>query len=233
VVIGFENLLNQGEIRGLIEFSRRDPIETFLFRWLFVLYLQKELDMWTKRQNSSMRRAYKHKILPHGIPDEIHENPGKWGGKSFAVKVEDDLLNEMEALWAPPDSPVFELTSKSFNMHAQQLYDSIGCPTIHYDSIWDVFSQLKDRIEDQLEDGGWATVATEFNLLQQNFEQDAQLVDLEPPADDEAHDSFFDDCLFTDDEEDDIDGDGVEYEIELTEDEEEDEEVDQYLTDLM
>lgn len=148
--------------------------------------------------------------------------------------MEDDLLNEMEALWAPPDNPVFELTSKSFNTCVQRFYSDIGCPTIHYNSIWDVFSELKDRIEDQLEDGGWATVATEFNSLQQNFEQDAQLVDLEPPGEDEAQDSFFDDRLFTDDEDDDInrDGDGVEYEIELTEDEEDDEEVDHYLTDL-
>ncbi|KAJ7829737.1 hypothetical protein B0H14DRAFT_3465406 [Mycena olivaceomarginata] len=75
---GFEMLLDQGEIRGIIDFPRRDPIEIFLFCWLFVPYLQNELDVWTKRQNGSMRRAYKHKILPHGIPDEIHENPGKF-----------------------------------------------------------------------------------------------------------------------------------------------------------
>jgi hypothetical protein len=100
---GFEMLLDQGEIRGIIDFPRRDPIEmfvsldaqdldsdapsSFLFRWLFVPYLQNELDVWTKRQNGSMRRAYKHKILPHGIPDEIHENPGKFRGQSFAVRV--------------------------------------------------------------------------------------------------------------------------------------------------
>ncbi|KAJ7822909.1 hypothetical protein B0H14DRAFT_3875396 [Mycena olivaceomarginata] len=63
---------------GFIDFPRRDPIEIFLFHWLFVPYLQNELDVWTKRQNGSIRRTYKHKILPHGIPDEIHENPGKF-----------------------------------------------------------------------------------------------------------------------------------------------------------
>ncbi|KAJ7773757.1 hypothetical protein B0H14DRAFT_3894610 [Mycena olivaceomarginata] len=229
---GFEMLLDQGEIHGIIDFPRRDPIETFLFRWLFVPYLQNELDVWTKRQNGSMRRAYKHKILPHGIPDEIHENPGKFRGQSFAVHVDNNLLDEMEALWAPPDNPVFELTSRSFHARVQQLYTDIGCPTIEYASIWNVFEELKDRLERELQDGDREAVATEFRTLEQNFEQDADLVDVALPGENSEDDPFFDDRLFSDDEQDDIDDDEAEYEIELTEDEDasDEDEVEDYLT---
>ncbi|KAJ7694463.1 hypothetical protein B0H14DRAFT_3120320 [Mycena olivaceomarginata] len=167
---GFEMLLDQGEIHS-------DTPSSFLFRWLFVPYLQNELDVWTKRQNGSMRRAYKHKILPHGIPDEIHENPSKFRGQSFAkqVHVDNNLLDEMEALWALPDNPVFELMSRSFNARVQQLYTDIGCPTIEYASIWNVFEELKDRLEWELQDGDREAVATEFRTLEQNFEQDTDL----------------------------------------------------------
>ncbi|KAJ7847149.1 hypothetical protein B0H14DRAFT_3867559 [Mycena olivaceomarginata] len=247
---GFEMLLDQEEIRGIIDFPRRDPIETFvslvaqdldsdapssfLFRWLFVPYLQNELDVWTKRQNGSMRHTYKHKILPHGIPDEIHENPGKFRGQSFAkqVHVDNNLLDEMEALWAPPDNPVFELTSSSFHARVQQLYTDIGCPTIEYTLIWNVFEELKDQLERELQDGDREAVATELRTLEQNFEQDADLVDVALPGENSEDDPFFDDRLFSDDEQDDIDDDEAEYEIELTEDEDasDEDEVEDYLT---
>ncbi|KAJ7687796.1 hypothetical protein B0H14DRAFT_2653677 [Mycena olivaceomarginata] len=229
--MGFEMLLDQGEIRGIIDFSCRDPIETFLFRWLFIPYLQNELDVWTKQQNGSMRHAYKHKILPHGIPDEIHKNPSKFRGQSFAVHVDNDLLDEMEALWAPPDNPVFELTSRSFHARVQQLYTDIRCPTIEYASIWNVFEELKDRLEQELLDGDQEAVATEFRTLEQNFEQDTDFVDVALPGENSEDDLFFDDRLFSDDEQDDIDDDDAEYEIELTEEDASDEdEVEDYLT---
>ena len=54
-----------------------------IFRWLAIPWLQAELDAWMRRYNSSPRRADKHKILPHGIPDIIHMKPHLYGSKDF------------------------------------------------------------------------------------------------------------------------------------------------------
>jgi hypothetical protein len=138
----------------------------------------------------------------------------------------------MEALWAPPDNPVFELTSRSFHARVQQLYTDIRCPTIEYASIWNVFEELKDRLEQELLDGDREAVATEFRTLEQNFEQDTDLVDVALPGENSEDDLFFDDRLFSDDEQDDIDDDDAEYEIELMEEEDasDEDEVEDYLT---
>ncbi|KAJ7197601.1 hypothetical protein GGX14DRAFT_402527 [Mycena pura] len=164
-----------------------------------------------------MRRTYKHKILPHGIPDEIRENPDKWQGQTFAVSVPDDLLTEMG----------LPLTVCA---HVDQLYIEIGRPAVSSTSIWDVFKTLKDRLENDLQDGDRDAVATDFKSLEENFEQDAHLFDVAAPEDG-GDDTFFDERLFSDDEQDDIheDDDEVEFEVELMEDEEDDE-VEQLLT---
>lgn len=149
-----------------------------------------------------------------------------------------ELLDEMEALWSPPDNPVFELTSKSVYTRIKQLYDSIGSPLLTYNSIWDIFERLQECLAQDLQDDDREVVATEFKSLEENFHQDAYLVDVTadedefaPPDEDAEDDPFFDDRLFSDDDEPgNLEDDGVEYEVVLTEDEEEDDEIHQYLT---
>ncbi|KAJ7207829.1 hypothetical protein GGX14DRAFT_634170 [Mycena pura] len=222
--VGFEQLLNDGEVRGLIDYGRKDALDTFVPLNPPALATHSLSDR-IPFPNASIRRSYKHKILPHGIPDEIHNNPEKWGGQNFSVPVPNALLDEMEALWSPPDSPVFELTSPSFNARVQQLYTELGRPVISYDTIWNIFAQLQDRLEQDMQQEEREQVATEFVNLEANFEQDLHLVqDAEVNRDPEEPDNpFFDDRLFTDDENDELDANDKEYEVVLSEDEEEDE----------
>ncbi|KAF8059518.1 hypothetical protein FPV67DRAFT_1564953 [Lyophyllum atratum] len=109
-------------------------------------WLQAELDLWTSRYNSSPRRADKHKILPHGIPDLIHAKPHQFNGsKNFMflkVVISPELFDEVEKEWAPPDDPVFQLVPPTFGEQASALYVSIGSPAVSSLTFWAVYSDL-------------------------------------------------------------------------------------------
>ncbi|KAF8151403.1 hypothetical protein B0H34DRAFT_755565 [Crassisporium funariophilum] len=116
-----------------------------VFRWLAIPWLQAELDLWTSRYNSSPRRADKHKILPHGIPDLIHAKPHQFNGsKNFMVVISPELFDEVEKEWAPPDDPVFQLVPPTFGEQASALYASIGSPSVSSLTFWAVYSDLLD-----------------------------------------------------------------------------------------
>jgi hypothetical protein len=60
----------------------------------------------------------------------------------------------MEALYAPPGDPVFELVPPAFHEHVSELYTMIGQPQVNITSFWDIYLELlkllRDRHDDQL-----------------------------------------------------------------------------------
>ncbi|KAF5377194.1 hypothetical protein D9615_006459 [Tricholomella constricta] len=139
---GFEKRLDEGLNNGW--YDPNNPIEKLLFRWLAIPWLQAELDAWTLRYNSSSRRADKHKILPQGIPDLIHEKPGHSGSKNFMVVVSPELFDEIKKEWAPPNDPVFRLVPSTFDNQASALYAAIGHPTVSSSTFWPVYQEMLD-----------------------------------------------------------------------------------------
>ncbi|KAJ7107132.1 hypothetical protein C8R44DRAFT_637746, partial [Mycena epipterygia] len=142
---GFEDILNEGVNRGLYDLNR--PLEKLVFRWLAIPWLQRELDAWVKRFNSTPRRADKHKILPHGIPDLIASKPESFATKDYKVVVTPDLFDEMEATWASPDDPVFNLVPPSFHAQATELYTAMGNPEVTFNTFWIAYGQLLNAFE--------------------------------------------------------------------------------------
>jgi len=66
--------------------ARQHPIlQAETIRWLFIPFLQTELDAWADVVNNSRKRADRNKILPHGIPDDIYFNPERFGALDFKV----------------------------------------------------------------------------------------------------------------------------------------------------
>ncbi|KAJ7199908.1 hypothetical protein GGX14DRAFT_572338 [Mycena pura] len=190
---GFEDIILQGQVLGLIDFDQATPIEIFLFRWLAIPWLQRELDEWRSLFNATKRRASKHKILPQGIPDQIRSHPRRFNLDNYMVSVPPELFDEMEAIWAPPDHAVFNLTPPEFTELVTEFYKQLGQPIVGAKSLWIVYAQLL-----------------------QKFEQEISLIPLdgEPKIDT----SFVDEHLYTDDEED--KGEAV-LAAEFTDDEEE------------
>lgn len=48
-------------------------------------WIQRELDVWVNRFNSTPRRQDKRKVLPCGIPTIIHDKPHIYGAKDYKV----------------------------------------------------------------------------------------------------------------------------------------------------
>lgn len=64
-------------------------ISSLVFCWVFIPWLQHEMDAWRERVNNMAKRADKNKVLPHGVPNHIFESPQTYGALDFKV---DDLI---------------------------------------------------------------------------------------------------------------------------------------------
>ncbi|KAA1467108.1 hypothetical protein DENSPDRAFT_769383 [Dentipellis sp. KUC8613] len=147
---GFENLLDQGIQNGW--YNPNDAMDSYLFRWLGIPWLQRELDEWVYLHNHTIRRANKHKMTPHGIPELIRENPADYQSIDVKVLVPGELFDEAEQLWAPPGHPVFELVPQGFAQYAQVCYEAIQEPVVTSDSFWDVYLALRDVLTEHAGD---------------------------------------------------------------------------------
>lgn len=54
----------------------------------------------------------------------------------------------MEALYAPPDHPVFELVPPAFHEHVSNLYAAIGRPEVTIETFWDIFCNLLECLHE-------------------------------------------------------------------------------------
>ncbi|KAF8587965.1 hypothetical protein K439DRAFT_1247894, partial [Ramaria rubella] len=80
---GVEDLLDNGLNKGWYDPS--DPLDMLLFHWLFIPWLQSELDAWKDSHNTTPKCADKNKILPHGRPQLIFEAPTMFDSLDFKV----------------------------------------------------------------------------------------------------------------------------------------------------
>ena len=65
----------------------RKSFLSLVFRWLFIPWLQVEIDAYVIRINSTRKRADRNKILPHGPPNDIFTSPERYGCLDFKVSV--------------------------------------------------------------------------------------------------------------------------------------------------
>lgn len=56
-----------------------------VFHYIFIPWLQKELDQYRELANDTKPRFNRHKILPHGRPIEIFHHPKDFGTADFNV----------------------------------------------------------------------------------------------------------------------------------------------------
>jgi len=63
-----------------------------VFRWLFIPWLQVEINAYVNRINNTRKRADRNKVLPHGPPNDIFNSPEWYGCLDFKVSVMRDNL---------------------------------------------------------------------------------------------------------------------------------------------
>ena len=63
-----------------------------MFRWLFIPWLQVEINAYVNRINNTRKRADHNKVLPHGSPNDIFTSPERYGCLDFKVSMMKDNL---------------------------------------------------------------------------------------------------------------------------------------------
>ncbi|KAJ7771896.1 hypothetical protein B0H14DRAFT_3096030 [Mycena olivaceomarginata] len=114
-------------------------LEVLVFRYVFIPWLQQELDAYRDRINNTAKRADRNKILPHGVPNDIYEHPSDYGVLDFKVI---NSSAQIRNLYAPKDHEVFQLVPPDFAAIVSQMYVEIGQPPVTRQSCWDIYLQL-------------------------------------------------------------------------------------------
>ncbi|KAF8417179.1 hypothetical protein L210DRAFT_871640 [Boletus edulis BED1] len=137
---GFEDILNYGVHNGL--YNPDDPLERLVFHFLFIPWLQRELDLFAERFNNSKPRHNIHKALPHGRPNDIFSRPEDFDSKDFSVKVDPALLATVREEYAPAQHPVFRLVPDEFFAQATEFMTALGNPVMDGTNAWSIYMDL-------------------------------------------------------------------------------------------
>ncbi|PPR07577.1 hypothetical protein CVT24_007318 [Panaeolus cyanescens] len=159
---GYEDLLEKGEINGWFEVN--DELDRLVHRWLFIPWLQTCLDGWVDMFNCSRKRADSNKILPHGVPNDIFQEPERYGALNFGV--DQDGLNHVRQLFAPPEHAVFQLIPPDLEPLISHTYADMGSPLVKHDTIWGIFCQLRDGVSSAINPDIRTIILTFENGLQ-------------------------------------------------------------------
>ncbi|PCH39775.1 hypothetical protein WOLCODRAFT_68498, partial [Wolfiporia cocos MD-104 SS10] len=148
---GFEKLLKIGVDTGL--YDSEDYLDRMTFFYIFIPFLQAELDTFRFRYNTTTKRRDPNKVLPEGKPSLIFEEPNVYSAEDYRLVIDPALVSEVRQLYAPPDDPVFELVPPDFMRLADEIYTTMGSPAVSHNSAWVVYTELLTRLRAILDAG--------------------------------------------------------------------------------
>ncbi|KAI6152555.1 hypothetical protein BKA82DRAFT_4338062 [Pisolithus tinctorius] len=144
---GFETLLDEGLDEGW--YDPDNTLQLMVFRWLFIPWLQRELDQYRDRVNNSRKRRDKNKVLPHGIPELIHTCAEDYGALDFKVMVDPKTIEDVRQLYIKADHPVFDLVPHALNAFIDECYIRLGSPSVQRNTIWAIYLDLLSLLQQQ------------------------------------------------------------------------------------
>ncbi|EGN94795.1 hypothetical protein SERLA73DRAFT_155521 [Serpula lacrymans var. lacrymans S7.3] len=138
----------------------QDPAldKMLVFHYVFIPWIQQELDRFVDRFNRTKPRHNSHKLLPHGHPIDIFNQPEKFELRDFVVKIHPPYLTEVRKKYAPPDHHVFNLVPPAFALQACAISDAANYPPICCNNVWDIYVHLLEQFQNQPND-------TEFQAM--------------------------------------------------------------------
>ncbi|KAG1800559.1 hypothetical protein EV424DRAFT_1474841 [Suillus variegatus] len=142
---GFENLLDHGVNSGWYDWN--NTLQVMVFRWVFIPWLQQELDAYQDRINNTAKRRDRNKILPHGVPNLIYNSAEDFGALDFKIQIEPEALDFVQSLYIKPSHCMFDLVPEGFSKCIQHCYNDLGRPVITRQSVWDTYWLLLDALQ--------------------------------------------------------------------------------------
>ncbi|KAG1833588.1 hypothetical protein F4604DRAFT_1886809 [Suillus subluteus] len=137
---GFEMLLDHGVNEGLYDVG--NTLQNMVFCWVFIPWLQRELDVYCDRVNNTAKRHDRNKILPHGVPSLIYDSPQDFNALDFKVVVDRDGVDRVRNHYINPSHSVFDIVPPTLGNFIQCCYDRMGCPEVTRSSAWTVYRNL-------------------------------------------------------------------------------------------
>ncbi|KAG1843638.1 hypothetical protein C8R48DRAFT_618652, partial [Suillus tomentosus] len=143
---GYETLLDRGVKSGW--YDSDNVLQVMVFQWVFIPWLQCELDRYQDRVNNTAKRHDRNKVLPHGVPNLIYESPEDFGAMDFKasfifpVTIDPDGIDHVRRVYIKPDHSVFDLVPQALDQFIHHCYDDLGRPPISRQSAWNVYLDL-------------------------------------------------------------------------------------------
>ncbi|EGO05336.1 hypothetical protein SERLA73DRAFT_36800, partial [Serpula lacrymans var. lacrymans S7.3] len=110
-----------------------------VFHYIFIPWLQMELDLFITKFNRTAPRHNPIKILPHGHPIDIFTKPDRFKSCDSAIKLHPPYLEEVHLKYTPPDHFVFNLVSPAFPAEAHAFLQRSGLPVFNCNNAWVIF----------------------------------------------------------------------------------------------
>ncbi|KIK37536.1 hypothetical protein CY34DRAFT_15632 [Suillus luteus UH-Slu-Lm8-n1] len=104
---GFETLLDEGVIEDW--YDSGNTLHMMVFRWVFIPWLQQELNAYRDRVNNTAKRRDRNKILPRGVPNLIYDSPEDFGALDFKVSIDREGIDCVCNVYINASDPVFDL----------------------------------------------------------------------------------------------------------------------------
>ena len=79
--------LRQRSVSAILFKCTKLTLLSLVFRWVFIPWVQAELDAYRERINLTSKRADRNKVLPHGPPDHIYHDAAAYGCLDFKVNL--------------------------------------------------------------------------------------------------------------------------------------------------
>ncbi|KAL0057723.1 hypothetical protein AAF712_015624 [Marasmius tenuissimus] len=169
---GFEDILDAPTRFPELRYDRSDPLQYNVFKWIFIPWIQAELDGWAEGYNTTRKRRQKDKVLPQGgSPDDTEEYPEEYGFVNFKINIDPmaSYLAEAEQLWVPPDHEVFKLVPDEFHVITEGVYSELGRPPVNRDNVWQVYMMVLEQIEELAGDNIGGLPITGYNQGDEDY----------------------------------------------------------------
>ncbi|KAG1853452.1 hypothetical protein DFJ58DRAFT_883665, partial [Suillus subalutaceus] len=161
---GFESLLDEGVTEGW--YDSGNTLHTFIapvlwfyvlmmschlfrmvFRWVFIPWLQQELNTFRDQVNNSAKRCDRNKVLPHGVLNLIYDSPEDFGVLDFKVFIDRDSIDYICDFYINASNPAFDLVPPMLGEHIEHCYDTMGRPTVTQSTVWTVYRNVLSAVQ--------------------------------------------------------------------------------------
>ncbi|KAK0445278.1 uncharacterized protein EV420DRAFT_1648415 [Desarmillaria tabescens] len=121
---------------------------SLVFRYIFIPWLQHELDEYVLKNNTTKKRHNRKVARPNGVLLLIEQAPERFDAQDYKVTFSPDSIQTARQLYAPADHPVLELVPESFWRCAEVFMNELGNPEIRQDCVWDIYLGLLGKFRE-------------------------------------------------------------------------------------